>query len=40
MIRTIMLGSCVSIQGIYVRTLESGKILIKVGQKSYEGYSV
>ena len=40
MIRTIIIGSCVSIQGIYVRTLTNGKIQVKVGPVAYKGYPV
>jgi hypothetical protein len=37
MLRTIKLGSCVSVQGIFVRTLANGKVLVRVGQRLYEG---
>ncbi|WP_280817677.1 MULTISPECIES: hypothetical protein [Parasedimentitalea] len=37
MLRTITMGSCVSVQGTYVRALPDGKIAVKVGQKVYEG---
>jgi len=40
MLRTITMGSCVSVQGTYVRALPDGKIAVKVGQKVYEGRPV
>lgn len=40
MIRTILLGSCVSVQGVFVRKLEDGKIVVRVGDKVYQGRPV
>jgi len=40
MLRTIILGSCVSVQGTYVRELPDGRIAVKVGQQVYEGRPV
>lgn len=40
MLRTITVGSCVSIQGLYVRTLPDGRIAVRVGQKIYQGEPV
>lgn len=40
MLRTITLGSCVSVQGTFVRSLADGRIAVKVGQKIYEGRPV
>jgi hypothetical protein len=40
MLRTITMGSCVSVQGTYVRALPDGKIVVQVGQKVYEGRPV
>jgi hypothetical protein len=40
MLRTITLGSSVSIQGIFVRALEDGRIVIKVDEKSFIGTPV
>ena len=37
MLRTIVLGSCVFVQGIFVRNLSDGKIAVRVGTKIYEG---
>lgn len=37
MLRTITLGSCVSVQGIFVKSLTNGKVLVRVGQQLYEG---
>lgn len=40
MLRTITLGSCVSVQGIFERQLDNGKILVRVGKLTFEGYPV
>lgn len=37
MLRTITLGSCVSVQGVFVKSLANGKVLVRVGQNLYEG---
>jgi len=40
MLRTIVLGSCVSVQGLFVRNLANGKIVVRVGEVTYEGFPV
>jgi len=40
MLRTIVIGSCVQVQGTFERELSDGKIQIRVGNKIYEGYPV
>lgn len=40
MLRTIMLGSSVLIQGIFVRALPDGKICVKVGDQVFSGTPV
>jgi len=40
MLRTISVGSCVSIQGLLVGQLADGKIMVKVDEKTYIGYPV
>lgn len=40
MIKTILLGSCVYVQGTFVRTLDNGKIVVRVGDRLYEGLPV
>jgi hypothetical protein len=40
MLRTIVLGSCVSVQGVFVRQLTDGRIAVRVGKKLYEGIPV
>jgi hypothetical protein len=40
MLRTITLGSCVSVQGIFVKSLANGKVLVRVGQRLYEGIPI
>jgi hypothetical protein len=40
MLRTIILGSCVSVQGTFERQLENGRILVRVGSRLFEGVPV
>lgn len=40
MIRTIIVGSCVSVQGMFERDLGNGQIAVRVGQKTYVGKAV
>lgn len=40
MLRTIMLGTCVQVQGLFERQLENGKILVRVGDRLFEGLPV
>lgn len=40
MIRTIVLGSCVFVQGIFVRALPGGDIVVRVDRTEYTGRPV
>jgi len=40
MLRTILVGSCVSVQGIFVKNLDDGKIVVRVGDRIYQGTPV
>ncbi|WP_264465506.1 hypothetical protein [Roseitranquillus sediminis] len=40
MLRTIIIGSCVSVQGIFVRNLADGKVAVKVGAHVFKGVPV
>lgn len=40
MLRTIIVGSCVSVQGLLVRQLENGRMIVRVGERLYEGVPV
>jgi len=40
MLRTISLGSCVSVQGVVVAQLANGKLVIRVDDKTFVGYPV
>ncbi len=40
MLRTILLGSCILVQGAFVRSLDNGKILVKVGDRVFCGTPV
>jgi hypothetical protein len=40
MLKTITLGSCVSVQGTFVRKLPDGRIAVRVGQTVYSGTPV
>ena len=37
MLRTIVIGSCVWVQGTFVRKLADGNIAVRVGQTIYSG---
>ncbi len=37
MLRTITLGSCVSVQGLQVGQLPNGNIIVRVDEKNYVG---
>jgi hypothetical protein len=37
MLRTVTIGSCVSIQGIFVKALENGLIRVKVDDRIFDG---
>jgi hypothetical protein len=39
-LRTIAIGSCVSVQGLFVRQLADGKVVIKVDEKTFVGFPV
>lgn len=40
MLRTVVLGSCVFVQGVFVRSLSNGKIAVRVGDQIFEGRPV
>jgi hypothetical protein len=40
MLRTIILGSCVSVQGTFIKQLADGKIIVKVGERLFKGMPV
>lgn len=40
MLKTITLGSCVSVQGIVVRTLDDGMVVVRVGSRLFQGRPV
>lgn len=40
MLRTISVGSCVSIQGLMIGQMADGKIMVKVDEKTFVGYPV
>lgn len=40
MLRTILMGSCVYVQGMFVRNLADGKIVVRVGDRLYQGMPV
>ena len=40
MLRTITIGSCVSVQGLVVAQLPDGRITIRVDDRTYTGYPV
>ena len=40
MLRTILIGSCVYVQGTFVRELSDGKVVVRVGDRLYKGTPV
>lgn len=40
MLRTITVGTHVQIQGLFVKALENGKVVVSVGSREYEGHPV
>ncbi len=40
MLRTIEIGTCVFVQGTYVRQINGGRIEVRVGDKIYSGRPV
>ncbi|MEE4119239.1 MAG: hypothetical protein V2I65_09510 [Paracoccaceae bacterium] len=40
MLRTIVMGSCVSVQGLFVKSLPGGRIIVRVGERLYAGTPV
>ncbi len=40
MLRTIILGSAISVQGIFVRALPDGRIVVQVDKETYAGVPV
>lgn len=40
MLRTITMGSCVSVQGLLVGQMSDGRIAVKVDEKTFVGYPV
>ncbi|MGB0901121.1 hypothetical protein [Halocynthiibacter sp.] len=40
MLRTILMGSCISVQGTFVRSLTDGRIVVRVGNQDYKGTPV
>ncbi len=39
-IRTITLGSCVSVQGMFVKQLANGQVVVRDGDRIYAGQPV
>ena len=40
MLKTILIGSCVSVQGIFVRNLADGRIVVRVDKQIFQGRPV
>lgn len=40
MIRTIVIGTCVFVQGLFERQAANGNIVVRVGSKTFEGRPV
>jgi len=37
MLRTIQIGSCIQVQGVLVRSLSDGRIVVSVGNREFTG---
>ncbi len=40
MLRTVSIGTTILIQGLFVRTLANGKVVVAVGSREYQGTPV
>ena len=40
MLKTILIGSCVLVQGVFVKKLADGQIAVKVGDQVFQGKPV
>ena len=40
MLRTITMGSYISVQGTFIRQLADGMIVVRVGEKTFVGFPV
>ena len=40
MIRTITIGTCISVQGLFERQAANGNIIVRVGAQTFEGKPV
>ncbi|MEL6582986.1 MAG: hypothetical protein AAFQ36_04070 [Pseudomonadota bacterium] len=40
MLRTVMIGSCMAVQGEFVRLVENGRMMVRVGSKTFVGRPV
>jgi hypothetical protein len=40
MLRTIEVGSCMSVQGLVVRQMDDGRVVVRVGDRQYTGHPV
>ena len=40
MLRTIQIGTCMSVQGFFVRQLDDGRVAVRVDGRTYLGFPV
>lgn len=40
MLRTIQVGTCMSVQGLVVRQYDDGRVAIRVGDRTYVGVPI
>ena len=40
MVKTITVGNYISVQGLWVRTLADGRMVVRVGQREFVGHPV
>lgn len=40
MLRTIEIGTCIQVQGLLVRTLPDGRVIVSVGEQEFTGLPI
>lgn len=40
MLKTIKVASCISVQGTFVKRLADGRLVVRVGERTFEGLPI
>lgn len=40
MLKTVMIGTCISVQGTFIQALQNGKVAVQVGGRVFQGTPV